>query len=125
MLKLILELADNVIGIEAVGKVEAADYQQVLDPAAAQAIRDHDRVRLLYVLGDQYEGYSAAAMREDTKLGFHDLKASERIAIVTDHSTLAETIRVFGWLIPADVRTYSVSQLDEAKQWIDEGALRS
>ena len=122
MLKLIPGLADNVIGIEAVGKVEAADYHEVLDPAAAQAIRDHDRVRLLYVLGDQYEGYSTAAMWEDTKLGFHDLKAWERIAVVTDHSALADTVRVFGWLIPADVRTYSVRQLDEARQWIDEDA---
>ena len=125
MLKLIPGLADNVVGIEAVGKVEAADYQQVLDPAAAQTIRDHDRVRLLYVLADQYEGYSAAAMWEDTKLGFHDLKAWERIAVVTDHGTLADTVRVFGWLIPAEVRTYPVSQLDEARQWIGEGALRS
>jgi hypothetical protein len=125
MLKLIPGLADNVVGIEAVGKVEAADYQQVLDPAAARAIRDHDRVRLLYVLADQYEGYSAAAMWEDTKLGFHDLKAWERIAVVTDHGTLADTVRVFGWLIPAEVRTYPVSQLDEAKQWIGEAAPRS
>lgn len=122
MLKLIVGLVDGVVGIEAIGKVEAADYRQILDPAAAQAIRDHDRVRLLYVLADRYEGYTAAAMWEDTKLGFQDLKAWERIAVVTDHNVLADSIRVFGWLIPADVRTYAVSQLDEAKLWIQEDA---
>jgi SpoIIAA-like len=120
MLKLIPGLASNVIGIEAIGKVEAADYQQVLDPAAAQAIRQHDRVRLLYVLADEYEGYTAAAMWEDTKLGFHDLKAWERIAVVTDHDVLRDAIRVFGWLIPAEVRTYAVEELEDAKRWVDD-----
>jgi hypothetical protein len=125
MLKLIPGLAPNVVGIEAVGKVEAADYQQVLDPAAAQAIRDHDRVRLLYVLADQYEGYTAAAMWEDAKFGSHDLKAWERIAVVTDHEVLTDAVRVFRWFMPCEVRTYPVSQLEEAKRWIDEGAPRS
>lgn len=77
------------------------------------------------MLGDQYEGYGAAAMWEDTKLGFHDLKAWERIAVVTDHSALADTVKVFGWLIPAEVRTYPVSELEEAKRWVDEDAAGS
>jgi hypothetical protein len=123
VLQLIPDLADNVVGIEAVGKVEATDYRQVLDPAAAAAIKAHGKVRLLYLLGERYEGYTAAAMWEDTKLGFHDLSAWERIAVVTDHRALADTVHVFGWLIPAEVRTYSVAQLDEAKAWVSEGAV--
>lgn len=120
MLKLIPDLADDVVGIEAVGKVEAADYQEVLGPAAAAAMKAHGKVRLLYVLADEYEGYSAAAMWEDTRLGFHDLAAWERIAVVTDHRVLGDAIKVFGWLIPADVRTYAVDDLEDAKRWVNE-----
>jgi hypothetical protein len=122
MLKLIPGLPDDVVGIEAVGKVEAADYREVLDPAAAAAIKAHGKVRLLYLLGDGYDGYTAAAMWEDTKLGFHDLSAWERIAVVTDHGVLSDAVRVLGWLIPGDVRTYAVAQLDDAKAWVAEGA---
>jgi SpoIIAA-like len=122
MLKLIPGLPDDVVGIEAVGKVEAADYREVLDPAAAAAIKAHGKVRLLYLLGDGYDGYTAAAMWEDTRLGFHDLSAWERIAVVTDHGVLSDAVRVFGWLIPGDVRTYAVAQLDDAKAWVAEGA---
>jgi hypothetical protein len=120
MLELIPDLPPNVVGIEARGKVEADDYRQVLDPAVADAIKTHPKVRLLYVLGEVFEGFSAAAMWEDTKLGFHDLSAWERIAVVTDHEVLRDAIRVFGWLIPADVRTYPTSQLAEATTWVSE-----
>lgn len=78
MLKLIPGLAANVVGIEAIGKVEAADYQQVLDPATDQALRDH--------------------------------------------AGLTDAVRAFGWFMPCEVRTYPVSQLEEAKAWIDEDA---
>jgi SpoIIAA-like len=120
MLKLIDDLPDNVVGIEASGKVQADDYRTVLDPAAAAAIKAHDKVRLLYVLGDAFQGYTAAAMWEDTKLGLHDLSAWERIAVVTDRGALADAVRVLGWLIPADVRTYATSQLDDARAWVSE-----
>jgi hypothetical protein len=117
---LIPDLPENVVGVEAVGKVEAADYRQVLDPAVANAIKARGKVRLLYVLGGGYEGYAAAAAWEDTKLGFHDLSAWERLAVVTDHDVLADAVRVVGWLIPGDVRTYPTSRLDEAKTWVSE-----
>jgi hypothetical protein len=120
MLKLIDGLPANVVGIEANGKVEAEDYKTVLDPAAAAAIKAHGKVRLLYLLGDAFTGYSAAAMWEDTKLGFHDLSAWERMAVVTDHTALADAVRVFGWLIPGEVRTYPTEQLADAKTWVSE-----
>ncbi len=120
MLKLIAGLPENVVGIEASGKVQADDYHEVLDPAAAAAIKAHGKVRLLYVLGDAFQGYTAAAMWEDTKLGFHDLSAWERIAVVTDRAALADAVRVFGWLIPAEVHTYPTTQLDDARAWVSE-----
>jgi hypothetical protein len=120
MLRLLEGLPANVVAIEASGKVEAEDYRTVLDPAAAAAIKTHGKVRLLYLLGDAFSGYTAAAMWEDTKLGFHDLSAWERIAVVTDHGALADAIRVFGWLIPGDVRTYPTGQLADAEAWVSE-----
>ena len=120
MLKLIPGLPGNVVGIEASGKVQADDYQTVLDPAVAAAIGAHDKVRLLYVLGDAFQGYTAAAMWEDTKLGFHDLSSWDRIAVVTDRATLADAIRVFGWLIPAEVRAYPTAELADAQAWVSE-----
>ncbi len=120
MLEMIPGYADDIVAVEAVGTVEAADYGQVLDPAIAAALRDHEKVRVLFVLGDRYEGYSAAAMLEDAKLGSHDLSRWERIAVVTDHTVLRDAIRMFGWLMPCEVRTYGVGQRADATAWISD-----
>ena len=49
----------GVLAFKAVGKVEAADYEQVLTPAIEQAIAGGGKVRLVYELGQEYDGYSA------------------------------------------------------------------
>ena len=120
MLKRIDGLPGNVVGFEAVGKVEADDYREVLDPAVADAVEAEGSVRLLYVLGAEYDGYSAGAMWQDTKLGMSDRTAFERIAVVSDHERLTGALSHFGWMFPGELRTYSLDQLDEAKTWVGE-----
>jgi hypothetical protein len=122
MLKLLEDLPGNVVGFEAVGKIEADDYRNVLDPAIEAAIQAHGSVRLLYVLGTQYDGYSAGAMWQDTKLGLSDRKSFDRIAIVSDHEHLIGAVQHFGWMFPGELKTYSLAQLDEARAWLSEAA---
>ena len=58
----------GVLAFKAVGKVEAADYEQVLTPAIDKAIAGGGKVRLVYELGQEYDGYSVGAAWEDMKL---------------------------------------------------------
>lgn len=39
--------------------------EQVLIPAIEQLLEQHSKIRLLYVLGSELSGYSAAAMWDD------------------------------------------------------------
>jgi len=36
------------------------------------------------------------------------------------HEHLLGSIRAFAWMVPGEVRTYPMSQLDEAKAWLSE-----
>ncbi len=63
-------LPDGVIGFEAVGQVEATDYDDVLMPALARGA-ESGGVRLVLVLGDRFKGYSPGAMKEDAGLVSH------------------------------------------------------
>ncbi len=63
-------LPDGVIGFEAVGQVEATDYEDVLMPALARGA-ESGGVRLVLVLGDRFTGYSPGAMKEDAGLVAH------------------------------------------------------
>lgn len=117
MIERIEQAPEGVIAYRAVGKVEAADYEDVLRPALEAAIAEHGKVRLVYLLGDDFDGYSAGGAWEDMKLWAPHLTRWERCAVVTDHRLLADAVRAFGFLMPGDVRVFAVSELDQALSW--------
>lgn len=115
----------GVLAFRAVGKVEAVDYEDVLTPAIEKAIAEHGKVRLVYELGPEFDGYSVSATWEDMKLWAPHLRAWERCAVVTDHGLMADAIRGFGMLMPGQVKVFPVSALDDALVWAAEGAGRT
>lgn len=118
MIRLIEGLPDGVLGIEAVGRVEASDYETVLDPAVKAHLERHDTVRLLYVLGEEFEGYAPGAALEDAKLGLGNWSAWERVAVVTDRDWLHDALRMLGWMFPGDVRAFPLSERADAVAWV-------
>jgi hypothetical protein len=117
MLRLLPDVPANVVGVEAVGRVESDDYETVLEPAIAAALAADERLRLVYVLGPEFEGYSTAAAWEDAKLGVGHWGAWERIAVVTDRDSIADTVRALGWMLPGEVRVFPGDRRDEAAAW--------
>ncbi len=74
MIEPLADLPDGVIGFEAVGEVHADDYTGVLIPAV-DAAAAAGGVRLVYVLGERFTGYSVGAGFEDARLGLGHLHA--------------------------------------------------
>jgi hypothetical protein len=118
MIRLIEGLPSNVIGFEGVGEVRAGDYKTVLDPAVDEALATHDKIRFLYVLGEDFDGYSGGAMWEDTKVGVSHWSKWDKIALVTDDTAYADGVKAFGWMVPGEIRIFSVADLDDAKAWV-------
>jgi hypothetical protein len=118
MINVLTELPSNVVGFEAVGHVSADDYRDVLEPAVAKALQEHDKLRLLYVLGEKFDGYSAGAAWQDTKLGISHWNAWERIAVVTDHATVRDGVKALAWMVPGEVRVFSVAEEESARGWV-------
>jgi hypothetical protein len=118
MIELIEELPEGVVGLEAVGAVTAEEHESVAMPAIERARAGGDKVRLRYLLGERFTGYTSAAMWDDTKLGLSHPFSWERIAVVTDHEHYRTMVKGFGWLIPGDVKLFSEDQLVDAKRWV-------
>lgn len=118
MIELIPGLPDNVLGMEAKGEVTGEDYARVLIPAIERQLEGRDRIRVLYVLGPEFSGYSAAAMWDDAKVGMTHPFSWERIAVVTDHDAYRRLVNGFGFLIPGQVRVFPVAELEDAKAWV-------
>lgn len=111
-------LPAGIVGFEAVGNVEAADYEDVLMPAIARSAGVGD-VRLVVVLGDRFTGYSPGAMKEDAGLVSH-ARAWRRTALVSDLGWVAHVATAFGWMVPGKFKHFSLAERDAAIAWVSE-----
>ena len=117
MIKVMEGLPDNVLGVEASGKVNDDDYEQVLIPALRKQRDAHTKIRFIYVLGDDFDGWSMGAVWEDAKLGLKDPRAWEKVAIVSDKDWLKRAFQALGWMFPGEVRVFDLAELGAAKAW--------
>lgn len=118
MIEMIPALPDNVVGIVAKGEVTKDDYVQRLVPAVEDALSRHDRIRLLYVLGADFTGFSGGAAWEDGKLGVGHIGRWERIAVVAREAWIRHAVNVFGYLSPGEVKVYDLADEADASAWI-------
>ncbi len=75
----------------------------------------------MYVLGDQFEGYTAGATWEDTKLGFGHLHKWKRCAVVTNHDWVRHLIGVFAWMMSGEIKVFDVTDEAAAIAWAADG----
>lgn len=120
MIEVMTDLPDRVLGLKAIGKVSAEDYKTVLVPAIEEKLTKHRKARLLYILGDEFEGYTSGAAWEDAKVGMKHLTSFDRVAVVTDVDWIEKMIKAFGFALPGEVRVFDDDDLDEARLWICE-----
>ena len=120
MLELIHGMPDNVVAVNARGKVTGDDYENVLIPLIEGKLRTFDRIRVLYVLGSYFDSFTAEAMWDDTKIGLRHITAYERIAVVTDVNWVAGAVKFFSFMIPCPVMVFTSDNLHQAKEWIQE-----
>jgi hypothetical protein len=121
MIERIEGLGDDVVGFTAKGEVTGADYEDVLVPAIEAGLKEHDKLSLLLVLGEEFSGYEPAAMWDDAKVGMRHLFSWRRIGVVTDHGAYRRIVQGFGFLVPAPVRVFPTAELADAEAWASGG----
>ena len=115
-------LPDDVLGFIAKGTLHRSDYRTTIDPAVEDALRQHDKISLLYVLGADFEGFSGGAMLADSEIGMSHVRRFERIAVVTDQSWIRHSVLLFGHLMPGEVKVFSVADEADASEWLTSRA---
>jgi hypothetical protein len=120
MLEKISDLPENVLGFSAKGTVTADDYETVIIPAVEAMLSREGKVRFLYHLGEDFSGFEAAAMWDDTKLGLKHFSGWERVALVSDVEWVRWAVKVFGLAMPGHVRVFQNRDLAEARRWVSE-----
>jgi len=118
MIELLPGFPDAVVAAACRGHVTREDYDSVLIPRVAEALKKHDAVRVYYQIGDDFNGIDPGAVWEDIVVGVSHLPHWDRIAVVTDIGWIRTTMNMFGFLVPGKVRVFPASEVDAARKWI-------
>ena len=111
----------DVLGFVAKGVVTRRDYEDVLIPAVESALKTHDKLRLYYEFDPEFTSIEPGAMWEDFLAGMEHFLRWERIAVVTDVDWISNSIRFFGFMMPAAVRAFPLNESAEARAWLVSG----
>jgi hypothetical protein len=117
MFKLIEGLPQNVLAIEATGKVTHEDYRSTFIPKAEAMMADGP-IRMLYVIGKDFTGFELEALWDDGKFGLKHWHDFSHIAVVADQAWLRATVSMFTPFFRGEVRMFRRSELSAAKAWI-------
>jgi hypothetical protein len=120
MIRLLTDMPDGVLGLEAIDDVEREDYENVVVPAIEQAIAQHGKVRVVYVLGHEFDDYEGGAVWEDLKLGARHPTKFERIAVVTDARWARPAMKLLSVLWPGKARAFPLAERTAATSWAAE-----
>lgn len=118
MLERIKDLPPEIDGLKAVGKLSKEDYEHVCVPIMDEARRAGRRIRFLYQLGPEFEGFTPGAAWEDAKIGFQSMRLFDGCAVVTDVGWIRESTRVMGFFMPCPVRVFGNQEFDKAVAWL-------
>ncbi|MFF0818281.1 STAS/SEC14 domain-containing protein [Rhodococcus sp. NPDC003318] len=114
-------LPAGTLGYRGLGVVTAEDYRTVFDPAIEAAVSAHQRVNLVYVLGDGFDRYSLGAMWQDSRLIGVPRDVWGRLALVTDHTGLGEAVHLLAFLFPGELRVFAAAGEADAIAWVSGG----
>lgn len=117
MMELIKDLPDDVVGIAARGKITAEDYEHVVIPSIEKKLKEHDKIKLLFVMS-HFDGMELAALWEDATFGLKHWTDFSHLALVTDEEWTKNMTAFFAWMVPAEVRVFTVGEEEAARAWL-------
>ena len=72
----------------------------------------------MYHLGDEFTGFDAEAVWDDTKVGLKHYFSWDRIAVVSDVNWVRRGAQVVGFAMPCELRVFGNDELDKARDWV-------
>jgi SpoIIAA-like len=113
--------AGRVLEVHVTGKLTKESYQTLV-PAVDAQIKQHGKLRILFVMKD-FHGWTAGAMWEDLKFDLKHWKDIERLAFVGDKKWEKGMATFCKPFTSAHIRYFEQAQIEEARQWLEGEAV--
>ena len=120
MIELQSDADGKVLSVKMSGKLSTEDYERFV-PEVEGLIKKHGKIRILLQMHD-FHGWSVGALWEDIKFDIKHFSDIERLAMVGDRKWEAGMAAFCKPFTTAKVRYFDVSDIDQARQWIEESS---
>ena len=104
------------VEVHASGKLHKSEYDQLV-PLLEDVIKEHGKVRLLFIMED-FHGWEVAAFLEEIKFDLKHFKHFDRIALVGDKTWEKWMAKFCTPFVTGEVRYFPAEQEDEARNWL-------
>jgi hypothetical protein len=119
MIETLPDMPAGVTGIRVSGRLRGDELRE-FKPAMEKLVKNGE-IRIVEVIGSDYEGFGPGGLVEDLKVGFGALfqhhSAFKRIAVVTDKDWVAHTLHALAWMVPGELALFGLKELERAKEW--------
>ena len=119
MIELLPDMPPGVIGVRVSGRL-GGDELREFKPAIKELLETGE-IRIVEVIGDDYEGFGPGGLFEDLKLGIGYVwphhAAFKRIAVVSDKEWVAHALHALAWLVPGELAVFGLDDFERAKEW--------
>ena len=120
MLEVMPESAGKLLWLRAAARLTDQDYREVFIPRLEAVIREQGKIRVLFHLAPDFQGWTPGGLWEDLKLDLKHRVDFEKVALVGASFWADAGMRLFGHFMPGEVRTFLREHLAEAWIWIQE-----
>ena len=120
MIEFMSESNGRVIGVRAIGTLTDADYKNTLIPKLEALFKQYGKLNVLFYLAEDFDGWDLEAAWDDASYGLKHRADFEKLAVVGGPLWVEWCIKLSGFLMKGEIKTFSLDSLDEAWDWIKD-----
>jgi len=113
----------NIVELTIDGGISAAEFGDIIGKLEA-AIEKHGNVRLLKHIRS-VGAVPVSKLWDDIKFAFENLRHFSHAAVVADQKWIEVFTKMAKPFISAEVRYFNEAEIDQARQWLRQGAAAS
>ncbi|GAA2864778.1 hypothetical protein GCM10010472_22620 [Pseudonocardia halophobica] len=118
MIEKLTDLPDGILGLRVGGRLTPQDYEDVITPMVAEAVREGGRMRCLIEIEDDFSGLTPPAVVDDVRLGLRTVGSFDGVAVVSDLGWIRTPTQWAAFVVPFPMRVFPMAERRAAADWL-------
>jgi len=118
MITVLPESKGDILIVKAVDKLTDKDYKDVLIPRLESIISEHGKARCLLDMGDEFHGWEAAALWDDTRFGLAHRNDFKKMGVIGGPRWVEWGLKLATKIVSGEIRSFSPDEREAAIDWI-------